>query len=94
MGAEFNFETLKAKTDVEAGAEVADIIHQAAYDFGHAGYTGSLAEANGIELCKDGPFANYDAAEEWLNEHCEKWGPAIICKTIDGGYCVGAWCSS
>ena len=93
MGCEFNFRVLKAKNDVDAKTEVVAIIEQAAYDYGHAGYTGSFAEADGVVLSLN-ILENLDAAESWLDEHAEKWGPAIIVKTEAGEYCVGALCSS
>ena len=93
MGCEFNFRVLKAKNDVDAKTEVVAIIEQAAYDYGHAGYTGSFAEADGVKL-KSKVFETIDEAEGWLDENAEKWGPAVVVKTKAGEYCVGALCAS
>ena len=48
MGEQFNFKLLKAQTREAAIDEVEDLVEQAKHDRGHGGYTGSLAEVNGI----------------------------------------------
>lgn len=93
MGAEFNFETLMGKTAEEVRKEGLEVIDQAAWDYGHAGYTGSFAEAQGVELRPE-KFPTAEAAEEWLSENCQKWEAALIVQVIDGPYVMGAWCSS
>lgn len=92
MGCAFNFAILKAKNEGEARKEVEELIETAAWEHGHGGYTGSFAEANGVAVHKN-TFSDLSDAEEWLDENAEKWGPAIIAKTKDGKYCVGANCS-
>lgn len=64
---------------------------QALYDYGHAGYTGSFAEASGIERSIKS-FDSKEDAGKWLQENAEKWGPALAVK-VPGGWLVGAWCS-
>ncbi len=93
MGCEFNFKVLRAQSESDARQEVYRIIENAAWEYGHGGYSGSFAEANGIAVHKN-TFLDLDDAEKWLDENAEKWGPAIIAKTKDGTYCVGANCSS
>lgn len=94
MGCEFNFEQLKATNDEAAKQEVERLIDQAAHEHGHGGYSGSFAEANGCKIDKSVLFDSVSDAEEWLDEHAEKWGPAIVVVTKAGEYCVGANCSS
>lgn len=93
MGAEFNFKKLNAKTAYDAVAEGEEAIEQAAYDYGHAGYTGSFAECDGVHVT-DYVAADEEDAEQWLGDNAVKWGPMLIVALKDGGYCAGAWCSS
>lgn len=93
MGCEFNFKVLKAQSKKEALAEAETIIAQAAYEHGHGGYTGSFAEAQGVEFV-DSDLANANEAEKWLDDYADKWGPAIVVLTKDGKFCMGANCSS
>ena len=93
MGAEFNFERLEATSDETALAEGLALIKQAAWDYGHAGYTGSFAECNGVSVDRP-PLEDEAAAKEWLLDNAEKWGPMLIVKTKDGTFYAGAWCSS
>ena len=95
MGAEFNFDKFAAANDAEAIALGEKMIEKAAWDYGHAGYTGSYAECNGVlvDLGVE-PFAKEDDAREWLLDNAEKWGPMLLVKMKDGSYCAGAWCSS
>lgn len=93
MGCEFNFEVLKATTPVDAVNEGLALIEQAAYDYGHAGYSGSFAEAWGVEFRSE-EFDNEAEAEAWLDVNAKKWGPALIVKVTNGPYFIGANCSS
>jgi hypothetical protein len=92
MGAEFCFVQLTATDDATARVEAEAICDEARYDYGHAGYSGSFAEKSDFEFVKQ-KFATIDQAEDYINEHAEKWGEALIART-DEGYCLGAWCSS
>lgn len=91
MGAEFNFQRLKATNKDAALEEGSDIIDQAAWEHGHGGYTGSFAEATGVEYRGTQP-AGTDP-EQWLDEHCEKW-EAMLIIDVDGVFYAGALCSS
>lgn len=100
MSAEFNFTKLLAKTKDEALHEGFDLIEQAAYDYGHSGYTGSFAECDGVEFVYADVynsvmkrFDSVDAAEEYLDRTALKWGPMLIVAVGDDFY-AGAWCSS
>lgn len=94
MGAEFNFTELKVKTEKAAIKAGREVIEQALYDYGHAGYSGSFAEADGVEVVKHYTPANLAEAEKWLDENAAKWGPALIVRCADGTWCMGAICSS
>lgn len=91
MGAVYNFTRLKAKTADEAEKEVLALRDQAAYENGHGGYTGTWAEINGTQIL------HYDREpgneEDWVDAHCEKWGPAVIIES-HGHWYAGAICSS
>lgn len=93
MGAEFVYETLKAETREEAIYEVTQIIKQCLHDYGHAGYTGTFAESDGVSVV-DVYVDDYDKACDWLLENCRKWGPVLVVKTRDDCYVAGAWCAS
>lgn len=92
MGAVFCFQRLDATNDADAIKEYGEIYDQSCYDHGRGGYSGTFAEAPDCEVIKK-KFATFEEAEEYLDEHAEKWGAALIAKT-DEGYCVGANCSS
>ena len=95
MGAEFDFQALKASTKEDAIDEVDKIIEKCLYDYGHAGYTGTLAETSGTEVVvPDSQIKDEQDAYDWIDSHSEKWGPALIIRDTSGNYYVGAWCSS
>jgi hypothetical protein len=90
MGAEYNFEKLKATTKEAALVEGAKMIDQAAWERGHGGYTGSWAECTGVSFvtCP----AGVNDIQEWLDETAEKWGPMVITE-FNGAFYAGAICS-
>ena len=93
MGAEFHFESLVADDYEEAVAGVESITEQCYYDYGHSGYTGTFAEADGVKQEPVKPD-NEEEVYEWINENAEKWGPVLIVQDKEGNYYAGAWCSS
>jgi hypothetical protein len=93
MGAEFQFAVLEAKTKNDAIKEVKAIIEKCQYDHGHAGHSGSFAEANGVEIISTIICDSNAEAEDLLMEKCQKWEAAIVIQTTTN-FCVGAWCSS
>ena len=96
MGAQYNFMVIKDDGKPRPFSDVKTkfdgVMESAAYDYGHAGYTGSWAECDGIVM-KGGSFGSADSADEWLQEKAEKWGPALAVR-IPQGWAIGAWCSS
>lgn len=92
MGCEWQFTDLGATTRDEAIKEGHQLIEDAKYDYGHAGYSGSWAECDGVEFM---PFTGKlgTDVEDWLEERCEKWGPMLVTE-VNGLYWAGALCSS
>lgn len=82
------------KSDVQRVLQ--ENIEQALWDYGHSGYTGSLAEADGIEVTNR-KFNSIEEAEDWLDDpnmnNAPKWGPIVVVQT-DDEWVYGANCSS
>ena len=100
MGAEFAMEELefvgRGISDNELLHAFQELCEQAAWDFGHAGYTGTLAEKSNAVINRD-PFENYDAAYKHLIMNNDKWWPADIVCFHEGGklrWAVAGVCSS
>jgi hypothetical protein len=96
MGAQEFTHQAKGKTAREA---FANAVRQAQHDYGHAGYTGTIAEKNSFVLIPvpDGEepvgFANdllaYD--DERVSD---KWGPAGCVEVAPGEFYFFGWASS
>jgi hypothetical protein len=95
MGAEFQYYSFKKKPTQE---EYDTMCEQAAWDYGHAGYSGTLAEAFGPMIEADMHFKSADLAETWLCDNADKWEPATLVsyETPENKkrWALGAWCSS
>lgn len=96
MGAEYS--QFKARcTREELRPTFVEFQEQCFYDHGHSGYTGTMAEADGCSITTK-EFITNEEAEEWLTEHAEKWGPALVVKVTlndqEPYWLFGAWCSS
>lgn len=96
MGAEVFIQVGEGETAKKAFNKAYD---EACYDYGHRGYTGSMAEKDcfvEIELPEG------KTAEEYANELIDnddpriddKWGPAGCIKIEDGKYLFFGWASS
>ena len=61
---------------VELGRDAEDAFNRAAesaaYDFGHAGYTGTIAEKPGLVYCGEISSAHYDKIEDYMWRY-ETW---------------------
>jgi translation initiation factor 2 beta subunit (eIF-2beta)/eIF-5 len=78
MGGQFNSAVFKGSPEA-VRKEFNSWVSEAEYESGHAGnYTGSISEKgrDGLQFPSLTPFKNRDQAEDWLQEHNEKWGPA------------------
>jgi hypothetical protein len=102
MGAETFEQWGTGKTAKEAFKSAYD---EACYDFGHRGYTGSMAEKDDFVLISaPHPInvANDEEVEEYarkLVDECDervddKWGPAGCIKGKDNQYLFFGWASS
>lgn len=105
MGAEY-FDHYVVTTD-EAKDVFDELVKQAGWDFGHAGYTGTIAEKDDyIMITPPVPLPNVDAVLEWAlactdptSEHydprvADKWGPAGCIKVVNDGFLFFGWASS
>ena len=96
MGAETFFHKTSGKDAKEA---FRNAVQESEYDFGHRGYTGSIAEKDSfvnITLPKGkdaGDYANelIDEGDERIDD---KWGPAGCIKLDKGEYLFFGWASS
>lgn len=74
--------------------EVRKLIEQARWDHGHSGYTGTIAEANGVELRLNETFEfktprDWEAEYDFIDEVADKWGPAVVCRASQDGEDIG-----
>jgi len=84
MGAENHIQGtgLKADaTDKEIGEAYDSAVEDAAYELGHGGYTGSIAESQGLCIRRDLVFTKDDDID--IDEFADKWGPTVAI-VIDG----------
>lgn len=67
MGCEYNQIKLNGKlTPKEVKEKVMEYIEECAYESGHGGYTGTMAEATGVRVITDKVFKTEDEAENYL----------------------------
>jgi len=92
MGCVFNYVKLGVQEERSAVKSAMDTIDNARYESGPGGYSGTFAEAQGVEVAAYQPTSD-DDARTWLDDNCEKWGPALLIKDVDGAYHLGAQCS-
>jgi hypothetical protein len=94
MGANFDYVRVKEQVSKEEAVRLVEKhIQECLYDYGHAGYTGTMAECTGVTLLQQPSFQTYSSAEEWLEENTQKWGPALLVKVEDKGWVAGGCCS-
>ncbi len=84
MGAELDFIIVESElSKPEIMERWAKSVEQSAYDYGHAGYTGKIAEMPPDKITwKDEEFESYKMAEEFLWDEHPKWEPAWAVKYI------------
>lgn len=74
-----------------------NLVERAAWDYGHAGYSGTFAEAGGTMQVLSRHFGSFGEAQSWVQNHHEKWDPGILVSYSSGDetrWYLGAWCSS
>jgi len=105
MGACFDVRVLK-KSDCPTKAEVRERFRQIqdadCFENGHS-YSGTIGMASGLKFV-DMSFDSIDEAEEWVDDHAEKWEEALCVSAKgflgDGSpdkvdfWVIGAICSS
>lgn len=99
MGAHFDTVVLEGGiSPKEVERKFEKIQKELRWEYGHNGYTGTLAEADGITIPMEPVFPDKTTAEKWLDENADKWGPALAVKyTNPNGelkWYIAAWCSS
>jgi hypothetical protein len=94
MGA--TFLTMKAKgTPAEVKAQFEDEQAQDRHENGHS-YSGGFGMARGLVFPKTAPFPGEETASAWLDENCQKWGPAVavpLMPASDNVWLIGAVCA-
>jgi hypothetical protein len=101
MGAETFSQRVSGKTAQEAFNAAQE---QARYDYGHAGYTGTIAEKHDfimlkpsperLEEIKAGQWFDYDPDDPLWRKVDDKWGPAGCLALGDGQFLFFGWASS
>jgi hypothetical protein len=96
MGASTFGETANGKTAKEAFRKA---VEQAQFDYGHAGYTGSIAEKSEFVMIDVPAGKNaYDHAHDLIDDGDpridDKWGPAGCIKLDDNTWYFFGWASS
>lgn len=84
MGAIAQIEIVESN-DEDIYEKVSGMIHSARYDYGHAGYTGTIAEANGIdlELFREETEDDLNKDYDLVDKYAEKWGPVVVIRVKD-----------
>ena len=102
MGADVFFTTADGKTANEAFKTARD---EAAYESGHGGYTGTIAEKDDFVMCSKETFPSYKEASDFASNLIDngdervddKWGPAGCVKFLSNdktSYLFFGWASS
>ena len=96
MGAEVFYSECEGENATVAFEEA---VERACYDYGHSGYTGTVAEKDSFVMidCPDGvdPYKFADQLIEDFDERIDdKWGPAGCIDLKNGSYLFFGWASS
>lgn len=91
MGGEYQDMTVKCKKN-ELEEKFNEIVKQCEWDFGHAGYTGTFAEKDGVKVI-EGNWTE-DGARTDCEDNNDKWGPAFAYFIAKDTWYIGGWCSS
>ena len=101
MGADTFSNRVKGKSADEAFRTA---VEQARYDYGHAGYTGTIAEKDSFVILKPTPerleeiknatWYAYSGDDPLWQKVDDKWGPAGCIDLGDGEYLFFGWASS
>ena len=93
MGASFEYRVLRG-TEEEVRKRFAELQDNCRYENGHS-YSGGIGMLAGVSR-KVYQTTTEDSAIDYIEENCEKWGQALICKLDDDieTYVIGGLCSS
>ena len=97
MGANSELEIIRKSDEINDKTivdKVSHLIDQALWDNGHGGYTGTIAEANGVALQLDKTVEvktprDWEAEGDFIDAVAEKWGPAVVCRATQDGEDIG-----
>ena len=98
MGAMTFFESCTLREGETVSGAFNETVERAQYDYGHGGYTGTIAEKSSFRIVKRcetqadaESFA--DEVDAWPKSVDDKWGPAGAA-TYPGGVVFFGWASS
>lgn len=75
MGATVEFYKVKCKKN-ELDNKANELREEARYDYGHSGYTGTIAEDNGsLKIVNE--LMSVNDAEEYIDNNAQKWEETI-----------------
>lgn len=77
MGAELSSRVFEDQPRKQLQKLFAQECEEARFESGHGGYTGTIAEMNGIAKFVDRGFASEEEAEEYLADRHNKWDDAM-----------------
>jgi hypothetical protein len=85
MGAEYIETTIRAKNKTELERKFKEAQEQARYEYGHRGYTGTLAECDGLEVLHAPGliFLSRAEAQAAADKQAKKCGPAIAAPYVN-----------
>jgi hypothetical protein len=93
MGAEYCSDIIDSNvTKEELSKKFLELKEKDEYNYGHAGYTGSFAEKEDIDIIDE--VMTLEKAEAYTQDNNDKWGNAFVIKLVDGRWYIGGWCSS
>lgn len=64
-------------TDDQIREKFREMKEHAQWEHGHGGYTGTIAEARGLEIRRDLKFASFEQAHRRISVYAAKWGPTV-----------------
>jgi hypothetical protein len=93
MGSFFDYRTYGEVPEKELRELFRRDQESACYENGHGPYSGHIGIADGLVITRMA-FDTQEAAEKYVDEHTEKWGPALAVHVKGRGWLVGARCAS
>jgi hypothetical protein len=79
MGAQTAFYKVKANHEQQLIRKYNVLVEEPLHDFGHAGYTGTIAESAGLTISQL-EFEDKESAIDYLFENTSKWGNSVAVK--------------